>query len=102
MTSAGPTANRRTGRPRNDTSISLRIASQTRELIDQAASLVGKSRTEFVIDSAREHAIDVLLDQRLFRFDEKQFAAFTQVLDNPPAPNEKLRRLFAAKSPWEK
>lgn len=102
MTSVAAKANRPAGRPRNDTAISLRIANQTRDLIDRAASLTGKSRTEFVIDSARTNAIDVLLDQRLFRFNEEQFAAFSRALDNPPAPNKKLRQLLATKSPWEK
>ena len=34
-------------------SINLRIEARTRELIDQAASTLGKTRTEFMIDVAR-------------------------------------------------
>uniref|UniRef100_UPI0038F68180 type II toxin-antitoxin system TacA family antitoxin n=1 Tax=Streptomyces turgidiscabies TaxID=85558 RepID=UPI0038F68180 len=46
-------------------SINLRIEAHTRQLIDDAAAILGKTRTEFMIDSARSLAIDVLLDQRL-------------------------------------
>ena len=45
--------------------INLRIEAQTRHLIDDAAAVLGKTRTEFMIDSARAQAIDVLLDQRV-------------------------------------
>ncbi len=44
------------------TIINLRVPRVTRELIDTAAEVVGKSRTEFMLESARQHAIDVLLD----------------------------------------
>jgi len=82
--------------------INMRVPSSTRNLIDDAAALVGKTVTEFVLESARKRAEDVLLDQRLFALDPEQYDAFMQVLDNPPAPNEKLKALLASKSPWEK
>jgi len=56
-------------RPRADTSITMRLPVQTRELIDRAAASVDKTRTEFVIESARQRAVDVLLDQRVFHLD---------------------------------
>lgn len=85
-----------------DTRINLRVPEKTRALIDTAAATVGKSRTEFMLESARQHAIDVLLDQRLFELTEQQHAAFLQILDNPPPPSARLKKLFASKSPWEK
>lgn len=84
------------------TSINLRVTPQIRELIDTAAAALGKSRTEFMLDSARRQAIDVLLDQRLFVLDAGQHDAFMKILDNPPPPNARLKRLLASKAPWEK
>lgn len=84
------------------TSINLRVTPQVRELIDTAAAALGKSRTEFMLDSARRQAIDVLLDQRLFVLDAGQHDAFMKVLDNPPPPNARLKKLLASKAPWEK
>ncbi|WP_239025286.1 DUF1778 domain-containing protein [Rhodoligotrophos defluvii] len=89
-------------RKRSDTTINLRISRRTRDLIDEAAAVIGKSRTEFVVESARQHAIDVLLDQRFFELDSEQYAEFLRILDNPPLPNQKLRELLKTKSPWEK
>jgi uncharacterized protein (DUF1778 family) len=54
---------------RRDTVINVRVSRVLRDLIDRAADAIGKSRTEFILESARAHAVDVLLDQRLFTLD---------------------------------
>lgn len=85
----------------SETSISMRISAQMLSLIDDAAAVAGKSRTEFVLESARRHAVDVLLDQRLFVLDEDQHAAFMRALDDPPAPSARLKQLMRRKAAWE-
>lgn len=69
-------------------------------MIDDAAAVLGKTRTEFMVDSARAQAIDVLLDQRLFVLDAERYDAFMQALDNPPAPGPKLRALLRRTPQW--
>ncbi len=81
--------------------MSLRVSKAMLELITTAAAIVGKSRTEFMLESARQNAVDVLLDQRFFQLDDEQYEAFARALDNPPLPNEKLKRLLSSKAPWE-
>lgn len=83
-------------------SINLRIEANTRKLIDDAAAILGKTRTEFMIESARQQAIDVLLDQRLFVLDPKRYGAFLHALDNPPAPGPKLRSLLRRPPAWQR
>lgn len=83
-------------------SINLRIEANTRRLIDDAAAILGKSRTEFMIESARRQAIDVLLDQRLFVLDSGRFDDFMRMLDNPPASGPKLRSLLRRVPAWQK
>jgi uncharacterized protein (DUF1778 family) len=82
-------------------SINLRIETQTRQLIDDAAAVLGRTRTEFMVESARKVAIDVLLDQRLFVLDPERYDAFVHALDNPPAPGPKLRSLLRRSPAWE-
>jgi uncharacterized protein (DUF1778 family) len=82
-------------------SINLRIETHTRRLIDDAAAVLGKTRTEFMIESARNVAIDVILDQRLFVLDPKRYDAFMEALDNPPAPGARLRALLRRAPAWE-
>ncbi|MEX2615539.1 MAG: DUF1778 domain-containing protein [Alphaproteobacteria bacterium] len=83
-------------------SINLRIETGTRQLIDDAAAVLGKTRTEFMVESARRQAVDVLLDQRLFVLDSGRYDAFLQALDNPPAPGPKLRSLLRRTPAWRK
>ena len=88
--------------PDTKASINLRIDAGTRQLIDEAAQALGKTRTEFMVESSRSLAIDVILDQRLFLLDPARYDAFLQVLDNPPAPGPKLRKLVKRTPAWEK
>ena len=87
---------------RRGSTINLRIETETRELIDTAASVVGKTRTEFMIETARQHAIDVLLDQRLFVLNAEQHDAFVSALDNPRPAGARLKALMKGKPLWEK
>ena len=80
----------------------MRIGAETRRLIDDAAAVLGKTRTEFMVESARQAAIDVLLDQRLFVLDPKRYDAFVRALDNPPPPGPKLRALLRRRPAWER
>jgi uncharacterized protein (DUF1778 family) len=86
---------------RRDATINLRLSAEARDLIDTAASVSGTTRTEFMLESARRRAIDVMLDQRVFVLDDAGWKAFNRVLDNPPAPNAKLKALMARKPPWK-
>lgn len=81
--------------------INLRIDVNTRQLIDEAAAILGKTRTEFMVESARRQAIDVLLDQRLFALNAEYYDAFMQALDNPPAPGSKLQSLLRRIPAWK-
>jgi uncharacterized protein (DUF1778 family) len=83
-------------------SINLRIETQTRQLIDDAAAVLGKTRTEFMVESARRQAVDVLLDQRLFTLASDRYDAFMAALDNPPAPGPKLTALLRRVPAWRR
>lgn len=81
--------------------LNLRVKPDDRSLIDRAARLLGKSRTDFLLDSARSAAQDALLDQTLFRVSPKVYSEFVARLDAPPAPNDRLRRTLTTPAPWE-
>lgn len=91
---AEPTINR-------DQAINIRASRRQRDLIDQAAHLLGKSRSDFMLETACREAENVLLDRTFFRLDDEAFARFSELLDSPPAPTEELRKLLQCKAPWE-
>ena len=84
-----------------DLSINIRISQNQRDLIDLAATLQGKSRSEFMLESAHQRAQDVLLDRCLFDIDAERFQPFMDRLDAPIMPNDNLRQLLTTKAPWD-
>jgi uncharacterized protein (DUF1778 family) len=82
-------------------SINIRAKAAQRDLIDQAAERLGRSRSDFMLEAATKRAEDVLLDQTFFTLDAEAFAKFQAMLDAPPAPNDRLRRFLSEKSPWD-
>ncbi|WP_299438211.1 DUF1778 domain-containing protein [uncultured Rhodospira sp.] len=89
-------------RPPRDVSINLRASQGQRALIDQAAEALGKTRSEFMLDSACRDAETVLQDRKLFTLVEDRFQAFLDALDAPPQDNPALRRLLTEKAPWDR
>ncbi len=86
--------------PKRET-LNLRIKREERNLIDRAARMQGKNRTDFVLQAARAAAEEALLDQVVFTASAQAYAAFLARLDAPPQPNESLRRTLLASVPWD-
>ena len=82
--------------------LNLRIKPELRGLIDRAAQLAGKNRTDFVLEAARRAAEDALLDRTVFSVSPKAYAEFLKRLDSPPQQNDRLRRTMQAKGPWDR
>jgi uncharacterized protein (DUF1778 family) len=81
--------------------LNLRIRPEVRDLIDHAAKLVGKNRTDFVLDAARQVAENAILDRTVFNFPAQAYADFVARLDAPPHPNKKLKRALQTPAPWD-
>jgi uncharacterized protein (DUF1778 family) len=82
--------------------LNLRIKPELRGLIDRAAALSDKNRTDFVLDAARCAAEDALLDRTVLVVNPKAYAEFVARLDAPPHPNARLCRSLQTVAPWEK
>lgn len=92
-------------RPRAKTqesiSINIRAKIYQRNLIDQAAESLGRSRSDFMLEAACHEAKNVLLDQVFFTVDSHVFKKFQTLLDKPLPSSDKLRRLLKTKAPWD-
>jgi uncharacterized protein (DUF1778 family) len=89
-------------RPSPRGSLNLRIKPELRGLIDRAAQLAGKNRTDFVLEAARRAAEDALLDRTVFTVSPAAYAEFVARLDAPPQPNERLRRTMRTPASWDR
>jgi uncharacterized protein (DUF1778 family) len=86
----------------NSVNINMRVDRRHRDLIDRAAQISGKTRTEFMLETACRAAEDTILDQRVFFADAEQYQRFTEALDAPAQPHEMLKTLLSKKAPWDK
>lgn len=80
--------------------VNLRIREDIRSVIDRAASLRGKTRSDFMIDAAYRAAEETLLDQNLVRVDADSYQHYLDILDQPPS-GEGFERLMKAPKPWQ-
>lgn len=86
-----------------DTPINIRALPAQRALIDRAANVLGKKRSDFMLEVVCREAMDVLLDQRLFLLDEAQFNAFHAALEQPLSADQqtKITKLLSTPAPWD-
>jgi uncharacterized protein (DUF1778 family) len=82
--------------------INLRASQKQKSLIDRAAEALGRSRSDFMLETACREAEAVLLDRRYFVLSDDAFRKFRTLLDRPPKDNPRLRRLLRTKAPWER
>ncbi len=86
---------------RKDFPMSMRLPESDVAIIDRAARLRGRSRTDFVRDAAVRAAEEVLMDSSLVRMSAESFEAFVAVLAAPTTPVPELVELVRRPAPWE-
>jgi uncharacterized protein (DUF1778 family) len=87
---------------RRSASINIRALQQQRDLIDRAAKITSKKRSEFMLEAACKEANNILLDNQHFFLDPKKFDRFLKALDQPPKGNPLLNRALHTPPPWER
>jgi len=86
---------------RKEHPLSMRLPEADIAIIDRAATLRGRSRTDFVRDAAVRAAEDVLMETVPIRMSPAGFKAFMAVLSGPAAPVPEMVELFRRAAPWE-
>jgi uncharacterized protein (DUF1778 family) len=86
---------------RSDHPLSMRLPSEDLAVIDRAAVLRGRSRTDFVRDVAVRAAEEVLLESTITRMSPEAFEDFAGAIAKPGAPVPEMVELFMRRAPWE-
>lgn len=86
---------------RKEHPLSMRMPETDIAIIDRAAALRGRSRTDFVRDAAVRAAEDVLMETVPIRMSPAGFKAFMATLSGPAAPVPEMVELFERTAPWE-
>ena len=86
---------------RKEYPISMRLPEADLAMIDRAANLDGRSRTDFMREAAVRAAEDVVMENRMIRMSPEGFADFLAVLAEPARPIPEMVELANRPAPWE-
>ncbi len=90
-----------TNAERKEHPISMRLPEADIAMIDRAAGLRGRSRTDFVREAAVRAAEDILMENRLIRMSAEGFNEFMAILSAPAAVVPEMAELAKRPAPWE-
>ncbi len=86
---------------RKDHPLSMRLPETDIAIIDRAARLRGRSRTDFVRDAAVQSAEEVLMENVLMRMNPAAFNAFAAAIAAPAQVVPEIVELLKRKAPWD-
>ena len=87
---------------RKDHPLSMRLPQADIAIIDRAAVLRGRSRTDFVREAAVRAAEDVVMEALPIRMSPDGFQAFLDAVSAPAAPVPEMVELLRRQAPWER
>lgn len=82
--------------------LNIRIKPEERNLIDRAAKVRGKNRTDFILDAVRSAAEEALYNQTIILTRPEAYEKFLAQLDMQPSPNTRLLKTMQTPAPWDK
>ena len=86
---------------RKEHPLSMRLPDADIAIIDRAAGMRGRSRTDFVREAAVRAAEDVLMESTLFRMSPSGFSAFMKTLSESATAVPEMVELLKRPAPWE-
>ena len=86
---------------RKDVPLSMRLSASDMAIIDRAATIRGRSRTEFARDTMVRAAEEVIMDNQPIRMSPEGFAQFLQAISAPPQAAPEMVRFMTKQAPWE-
>lgn len=81
--------------------LSIRIPATELELIDRAAAIDQRSRTEFMRAASLNAAQEVLLSRKLLHMNAQAFDHFAAAMEGPALVSAEMLSVFHRKAPWE-
>lgn len=75
--------------------LEARLTADQKELLQRAASLQGRSLTDFVVESAQAAALRTVRDYEVLRLNARDSEAFVAALLETPGPDERLEAAYA-------
>jgi uncharacterized protein (DUF1778 family) len=83
-----------------DHAISMRLPPADVAVIDRAAKMRGRSRSEFMREAAVREAETTIMDSMLIQMSAAGFKSFVDMLDQPAAVNDQLLETLQKSKKW--
>lgn len=77
---------------KKDDRVTARIPKHIKNTLEQAASITGATLNQFIVQAALKEAQQILESERVINLSEKDAEIVFSLLENPPAPNENLKK----------
>ena len=74
--------------------LEARVSRTQKSMFERAASLSGRTLTEFIVTTVQEAAEKVIGNHEAIRLTQAEQEAFVKALLNPPAPSPRLRKAY--------
>jgi len=81
--------------------LDLRVTSDQKRLLQQAANLKGETVSDFVLSSAMASADEALLDQRVFLLEPEAFEQLVSRSEDVVKNKAAIDKILAIKTPWQ-
>ena len=94
--------NPHTPRRQKGKTYNLRVNDAMDRLINDARSVLGQKRTEFMLTAAKIRAQEVLLSRTNFVLSDEQWAAFQADLEDDTPPTPEMIALHSRIPAWER
>lgn len=72
----------------------IRLPASAKNLLLKAAEINGSTLTALVLSAAMDKAREILQAHQLFTLNAQDWQAFMDTLENPPEPNDALRKAW--------
>lgn len=74
--------------------ITARVSEQVKDTLMTAATMTGATLNQFLIQAALEKAEKIIEKDKRVHLSKKDAAVFFDAIENPPEPNDKLKKTF--------
>ncbi len=81
--------------------VNLRVTEELCDLIDAGARAMRKDRTSFMLEAAREKAMQALLEQRVFELSEEGYEQVRELFAQRLSDNPRSSELMARRPQWQ-
>lgn len=77
-----------------DTRLDIRTTKDAKDILEQAANILGVSLSAFLLHAAMIKAREIMAQSQVINLNLKEYQRFSTALEKPPKASKELQQLF--------